>query len=198
MRGDGHRRKLLRLAAAELKLAETRHVDYLADVEQSLADGFPAGAGHPANVVWCERHEREVSRCHHDNLICQGVPVPNDTPTERAALGWDPARAELQAHDRDVEMIYEMVRSIINRMSNRLKAVPALPPPDPPGCESCARAKEWEPLHLTNPTDVGGRLDTPLRLGYWCYRFVQDVHQLPTLEQVRSHHRRGAVRRKAS
>ena len=70
------------------------------------------------------------------------------------------------------------------------------------GCQNCARIEgerggpRWSPTHpkLAGPTDVGGRLSTPLSLCRWCYDAVVAWGRLPSETELQRHHRGEVVR----
>lgn len=68
--------------------------------------------------------------------------------------------------------------------------------PDPPRCESCARAGKVADMFRF--TDLEGRLERNWRLCNWCYDVVRRTDKLPAVERVVAYHEGRAFRERAS
>jgi len=173
-------------------------------IRDSLA-GHPRAASYdgarPGPRPWCWTHERDLARCQRDGLLCTGEVVEVHDPTGEAAIGGDPAAADLKALGRLAAQLRrdtEAVADILARYGKRAprpSEIDATTNANAPHCESCSRIEvakgvPWwvEPL-TQERTTVAGRLTTAQWLCRWCYEHVVDRSCLPNddeLEQRRS------------
>ncbi len=77
-------------------------------------------------------------------------------------------------------------------------------------CESCRRGYAREPQGsdpgqryivtelFARSSDVKGRLDRRMRLCEWCWRYIDEVGALPTIDELHDHHAGRKVRRRVA
>ena len=184
----------LTAAAARIPAAEARARD----------DASPLGAAsydHPIvggsrSELWCWHHQRPVTACQHDDLLCTGEPVPVGDPTGEAAIrSHDDHAHQARAALAKVEAGVADLLALLDRAT----AAPAPPDAkarrdtalanDPDACEHCAAHGHYEPTYRdTNP---GGNLARKYRLGSFCWRWVVDTGSLPTAKELTDHHVNG-------
>ena len=180
----------LTAAAARIPAAEARARD----------DASPLGAAsydHPIvggsrSELWCWHHERPVTACQRDDMLCTGEPVPVGDPTGEAAIrSHDDHAHQARAALAKVEAGVADLLALLDRAT----AAPAPPDAkarrdtalanDPDACEHCAAHGHYEPTYRdTNP---GGNLARKYRLGSFCWRWVVDTGSLPTAKELTDH-----------
>lgn len=150
-----------------------------------------------------------------------GLPAQRFEASTRSSMVADPTgtAALAEATDRataDLRMLDRVLVQAKRAVDELLRLVDRYPPPHvgatdrllaeaeadaEPGCWSCARVPgpagtpRWEPpIAGLGATDVGGRLDVPRLLCWWCYDRARLWGRLPTEEELQAHHSGKRVR----
>jgi hypothetical protein len=153
----------------------------IADLAAAAYDTEPADT-----VVWCWEHEQSVTACAKAEWYCAGEPTARHTdPTGNAGVS-------TQAYEDGGQFIHH-ARKAAHHVEQMAVIWGRYKPDDPQltldveqentkpdGCEFCARVDRWSPSHTTNPTDVGGILDTPRRCCSPHYDFIRTRERTPT------------------
>ena len=191
--------------ATHLKLVD-RHGDTVLSRLQDSMNGHPKAAcwdnGPKSDEPWCMVHERNVTDCHADDLICFGVPLsgPSD-PTGEAGIRSDTAAVDLKNLKRALHRMVNDASLIVNILA----AYTPRPATDTekadtadwnaPHCESCKRAEghvkgqpRWVEPTTKERTTLAGRLDKAMWVCGPCERHVLNTGVIPNedeLEQIR-------------
>ena len=190
---------------SEVLAATTESLDRVATVLVArLADMTEASVAWPSsqgtdlgpgfvNVTFCEIHEKDRCECG------EGVPVARiKDPTGEAAMAPDRAAA----HRREVERLISTLHRDASRLEQLVGLYSARPASEAErratladndreaGCRSCVRTEvakgvtRWEPVFRDD-------------LCRWCYDWRRGTGVVPSVDELRRHHRGERIRRPA-
>lgn len=174
------------------------------------AASYDSAGGRSAGQVWCWTHERDVNRCHADELDCTGEAVTVTDRTGETAIGSDTAAQDM----RRANHLARILASSAEQLADLLARYPEpraasawereqTARENDPRCESCSRIEIvkgvpwWVEPHANGSgtpyrTTVDDKLAEPMYLCKACIGHVQSRGCLPNedeLEQRRAHGR---------